>query len=644
MKIQEYLKKEFHFTFNYYHLMFLIMLYFFGLYGIGSIEPIWQNLDGMAFFWIYQVSFMLTILTICALLYKTSKIDINNKIFRASFNFSHLLTFLGFFCFLVLTNYKSIGNDLAEDETSYAGYSVHHIDKILFDLNSSLLNDVEIASIYRISLLLFFLLVLFIVKKLGLLGWKNKVIAYGSLLLILRFINQFYFKLNVYSLPYTDPLFLIHQFGIILFGFTSTGFRLSTVAFFAFFMMCTKILLEKYFYFSQFKSIISTLCIVSLPIVLSMSTKIDHGQFSYFSQVFMWIYILNSSRIPVKYVAPFLVSSVYFSLTSINILLSGLVYLFTSNERRNVLVTHLKVEWRVYIFLLPIITISILKSIKDWHLRPLITGYTFIPYDERIATLLKTLPNAVGSLYVLAVTVTILYLIYNRIINVLFLTIYFSVTFAIYTFFIVPTALNHNRYSFQLISSLLVIAVVHFMAQKNSFRRLRSSSLVFVILCNITVFTFFQRNYDQFDQYVKDNRWNYSINGTNQPVNVIWPSTAYSHALRMGMNSNENMRACVLLGLYYKAVPYALSGSDLGYMRTIEKISSLPAHRSYLNDFNNYSPGDNWTFHSEVECVIISNMYYKKEFIDFLLTQNWIINNSYESNNGIRVFTLQKNY
>ena len=638
MKIQEYKKK----TFNYFHILLLSSLYFFGFYGIGSIEPTWKNLDGLIYFWIYQATVLISIILIFTVLYKTSKTELNNKNFTIAINLNHTLIFVFFFCFLLAVNYGSISNDLAEDETSYAGYSVHHVDKILYDLNPSILSDVKTATLYRVGLLIFLLVAIFLTKLLGLFSWKKTLVLCLFTLLVLRAINQFYFKLNVYSLPYTEPLFFIHQMGIIIFGYTSTGFRLSTIAIFALFMLSLKILLEKYYFFSNFKSIVTTLAIVSLPVVLSMSTRIDHGQFSYFSQVLMWIYILSPSRIPTRCIAPFLVISIYFSLTSINILIAIFLYFLSSHAKRNQLIFHLKDEWRTYVFLAPIILITTLKAIKDWHLKPLATGYSFISYDERMWALIKTLPNAIGSIYVLVIACLTLYSIYRKTLSLLFFVIYASVTLFMYTFFVVTTALDHNRYSFQLIASLLVIIVIHFMKSDKNFMGIRTRIFVFSVICNLVVFMSFQRNYNNFDRYVKENTWNYSINNVRQPFNVIWPSTAYSDAIRAEHNSDEGGRFCVLLGLYYKAVPYALSGSDLSYLRATEKILSLPMHRIYLDGFNQFKPGDSWFFHSEVRCVIVSSRYYKQEFVDYLLTQKWIVKSSYPSNNGIQVLVLER--
>ena len=642
MTLPKFKQKELRITLNYYRILLFAAVYFFGFYGIGTIEPIWNNLDGLIFFWVYQLSVLISLVVVFAILPKISNAELAKKNFAITIQLKDIFTFVLFFCFLLVLNYQSITNDLAEDETSYAGYTVHHLDKILYDLNLSILSDANVSTIYRIGLFIFLLVGILFIKLFSFVNWQNTIILSFVLLISLRLMNQTYFKLNVYSLPYTDPLFLIHQIGTILFGFTSLGFRLSTIAFFAIFMLCVKIVLEKYYFFSNMKSITTTIIINSLPIVLSMTTRIDHGQFTYFSQVFVWLYILSPHRIPSKFIAPFLVVSIYFSLTSINILITFLLFYLSNNVGRNQLRNHIKFEWKLYMFLTPIIIITTLKTIKDWHLRSFITGYSFIPYEERIWTLIKTVPSAVGGIYVFFIIFFIFYLSYRKVLNSFLLSIYLLVTLFIYTFFVVTTALNHNRYSFQLISSLVVVLVLHFMKSNSSFKSIQTPAALIFLLSNLIVFTLFQRNYNNFDRYVKQNEWNYAVNYVRQPFNVIWPSTAYNRALKLQQNIREGGHICVLLGLYYKSVPYALSGNDLRYMRTVEKITSLPAHRLYLNDFNNYRPGDNWTFHKEVNCIIISNMYFKREFIDFLLTQNWIINYSYESNNGIQVFTLQR--
>lgn len=642
MAIRKFKQKKLCITLNYYRVLLFAFVYFFGFYGIGTIEPIWNNVDGLIFFWVYQLTVLISLVTVFAMLLKISDAEIAKKNFVITIHLKLIFTFVLFFCFLLVLNYQSISNDLAEDETSYAGYTVHHLDKILYDLNLSILNDANVSTIYRIGLFVFLLGGILCIKLFSFVNWQNTIILSFVFLIFLRLMNQTYFKLNIYSLPYTDPLFLIHQIGTILFGFTSLGFRLSTIAFFAIFMLCVKIILEKYYLFSNMKSIITTIIINSLPIVLSMTTRIDHGQFTYFSQVFVWLYILSPHRIPSKFIAPFLVVSVYFSLTSINILITFFLFYLSRNVGRNQLRDHIKFEWKLYMFLAPIIIITTLKAIKDWHLRSFITGYSFIPYEERVWTLIKTVPDAVGGIYVFFIIFYIFYLSYRKILNSLLLSIYLSVTLFIYTFFVVTTALNHNRYSFQLISSLVVVLVLHFMKSHSSFKSIQTPVALIFLLSNLIVFMLFQRNYNNFDRYVKQNEWNYAINYARQPFNVIWPSTAYSEAIRAEHNSDEGGRFCVLLGLYYKAVPYALSGSDLSYLRTTEKILSLPMHRIYLDGFNQFKPGDSWFFHSEVRCVIVSSRYYKQEFVDYLLTQKWIIKGSYPSKNGIQVLVLER--
>jgi len=621
-----------------YHLFMFLFVYFFGFYAIGSVEPIWRNLDGKIFFWLTQGSLIASFILVMFAQNKLSNHKIEEKKFTLILNIRDLYAVVTSMVLLVALNFRGINNDLEGDETSYAGYTVFHLEKILKNSAFAFLNDFEEAYILQSLLLVFFILSALAIKKSLKFEWKTLVILSAFLLLFLRIVNDLYFNLNTSILPYTDLTLIINQIGVSFFGFNSMSFRISQLIAYVFFMLALYQIFIRFYTFSFTKSLFMVFVIVSAPLALSISTIIDVGKFSYFVQVIFMLFLLSPKIIPTRFIAPFLVLSVYLRLTNITILIALLLYFAASKERILKLKKHISEEWIIYTYLVPLFSINIVRIIKEFHYgtsRP-----SFMPYDERLLFIMRSFLTS-SDFYILGIFVFSLILFPKKDrIGQSFILIFLVINLIVFTFFTYPTALGHNRFILQIFYPFLVIFLVQLFESKLFSKKIAYLVASCLLLVNLFTFIVYQNRVNNFDKFIQVNNWNYNKDFTRQPRYVIWPSTAYGNYMK-NHEPTTSSNACILIGFYYESIPYVLAGIKHGSLNKVDAIFSRPDYRLFREQALTFEPGKSLYLPDHIKCIIISNIYYKRELVDYLISRNWSILFEEKSNNGIRIYVLK---
>lgn len=623
-----------------YHLFLFLFIYFFGFYAIGSMEPIWRNLDGKIFFLLAQGSLIASLILIIFAQHKVSNSKINDKKFKLIIKIQDIYVLLVFIMVLVVLNFRGISYDLEGDETSYAGYTVFHFEKLLKNNIFAFLNSFKESTVLQILLLTFFTLSVLLTKRLSRIKWRNLLNISGLLVLFFRILNDAYFNLNTSILPYTDATLIVNQIGVSFFGFNSLGFRISQLLAYAFFMLVLYQIFIRYYGLNYAKSLLMVIIIVSAPLALSISTKIDIGKFSYFFQTIFLLGLLSPKVIPTRFIAPFLVLSVYLRLTNITIIISLLLYFILSKAGISKLKKHILEEWTIYIYLLPLFSINIVRIIKDFHLGPLHTGYVYIPYDERLLIILRSFFTS-SDLYVLGIFVFSLIMFpQKQIVSRYFIFIFLGVTLLTFTFFTVPTALGHNRFILQIFYPFLTVFVVRLFVSKFLSKKFFYLVASCLILLNSSVFIIFQERINNFDEFTKINKWNHSKDFVKQPKYVIWPSTSYGNYMK-NYEPMTSSNACILIGFYYESIPYVLAGIKHGPLQKVDAIFASPDYRFFRERALTFEPGKSLYLPDSIRCIIVSNIYYKSEFVNYLISKDWRIVNQEKANNGISIYVLK---
>lgn len=623
-----------------YHLLLYFFVYFFGFYAVGSMEPIWGNLDGKVFFWLAQISLFISLGLILFAQQKVLNFKIEQKKYKIELTILDILALVLFIVILILINFRGLNYDLEGDETSYAGYTVFHFEKVLSNNNFTFLDPFKEAYILQSLLLISFVIFVISIKLASKLTWKVLINIAGLLVIFLRIINDAKFKLNTSILPYTDPTLIFNQIGTSFFGFNSIGFRITQLLIFSLFMLILYLIFTRNYDFNYAKSIFLAISIAFTPLALSMSTKIDQGKFAYFSQIIFILFLLSPKPVPSKFIASFIVLSIYFRLTNITILISLLLYFVLSRERLRKLKTHFLEEWTIYIYLLPQASINIFRIVKDFHLRPLITGYVYIPYEERLQIILKSFFTSSNTYILVFFVLSLIVFPKKQIFSRYFIFIYLAITLITYTVFTVPTALGHNRFILQIFYPILTIFLVQLFTSKLVLKKLASITLSILLFINLFTFIIYQERINKFDKFTEANEWNYNKDFSNQPKNIIWPSTAYGNYIKDNQPSSVSS-VCILLGFYYESMPYVLAGNRHSSLQKINTIFSNSDYRSFREQTLTYSPGKLPYISKSIKCVIISNLYYKNDLVIYLVSNGWYIDNQEISRNGISIYVLK---
>jgi uncharacterized protein YxeA len=521
---------------------------------------------------------------------KITKSQIDEKKFTLILNIRDIFMISAFIAVLTALNFRGVNYDLEGDETSYAGYATFHFQKLIKNSTFEFLNNFKEANIIQALSFIFVFLSALMINKLSKCKWKTLLSISGFLVVFLRLINDIKLNLNTSLLPYTDATLIVNQIGISFFGFNSLSFRISQLLIYAFFMLVLHQIFTKYYCFNYVKSLFMVSVIVSAPLALSISTKIDIGKFSYFVQTIFVLCLLSPKAIPTRFIAPFLVLSVYLRITNITIIIALLLYFVASRKRIAQLKKHITKEWTIYIYLLPLFSINITRLIKDFHLGPLHSGYVYIPYDERLLIVLRSFFTS-SDLYILFIFIFSLIMFPKKqMIGKSFIFIHLGITLLVFTFFTVVTALGHNRFILQIFYPFCSIFLVQLFESRLLPRKFAYFVASCLLLINSSVFVIYQEKINNFDKFIQTNKWNFSKDFVKQPKYVIWPSTAYGNFMK-NHELTTSSNACILIGFYYESIPYVLAGSKHGSLQMVDTILLNSDYRLFREQALTFVPG-----------------------------------------------------
>ena len=272
---------------------------------------------------------------------------------------------------------------------------------------------------------------------------------------------------------------------------------------------------------------------------------------------------------------------------------------------------------------------------QNYHLQPLVTGYVYIPYEERFEKLFQNLLTA-SNLYVFILAVIGFILFPKKQLNRSFILIFLIISLLVQTTF-ASSALGQSRYALQVVYCYFTITVI--LLLEYSHKRVVYVGIIFLIMTNYFSFIRYQENYNHFDKFVHTNNWNIEKDQSknNTARNIVWPSSAYGKYI-INHEATSSTNSCVLTGLYYETIPYALAGHTFKSIKIYKEILSNFRFENYK--FSNYWPGKLISY-SYTNCIIISQPYYKNELVNYLITQGWYIDNVETSKNGIKIYVLK---
>ena len=297
----------------------VLFSYIYGIYGFNKIDPIWGNLDGKIF---YIVSQTVILLSIFLVFFNQIRFLSNQKERKDYFIIDQrqILYFMLFTTFFLALNGSALKIDLYGDETAYAKYSYWHFETITNVLLSRFpyLEDVKQNTLIQLIGLAVVALSIIIVRFLMKLPLKSFYFIIIISTMTFRILNLLFFKFENEN---PEPFLILHQGFLSIFGINSLSFRLGTVLIFVIFSV-TLLNEVKKLVNNTLLSLIATLTFLSTPLMLTISTKLDHGMFTFFSYSFILLWWLDgwrnlSSCLDILLVHKFL-NPIYFS--------CGLVY------------------------------------------------------------------------------------------------------------------------------------------------------------------------------------------------------------------------------------------------------------------------------------------------------------------------------
>jgi hypothetical protein len=627
--------KNIKFRVNSYYILAFLFLYTYGIYGYRTIQPIWQHTDGLLFFWLTQVVLYGTLIAVLFFQYKTPIYEIQKKNVILHVSKTYVLLFIIYFMLNLLINMKFISIDLFGDETSYAQYSIVQIQKTITFSPNLLIESISTNQLLQVSTIILVILFLFIAHIMSKLKWKTTILLLAFLTIVFRFINLYFVK---YDNPFTEPMIIFYNFGTALFGFNSTSFRITSLFIHSIFATVINYILIKSLNLTLRKGFTTTLIIISLPLALSSSTKIDHAKFTYYFMTIVIILLMNKKIIFPNHISFFLVLGVYFSLTNIAILIFAIVYFLINKTRREILGLHLANEWRIYCYLIPIVTMNILRVIYDNHAQGALSGQVFISYQERAQATVNSFFASTNLYNFLIIIIGIIIFPKNKLINKTELLLLILILFSVLIFFVNIGAIGENRYAlefFYFLYPIFILRVLELTTYTSFFRLL----LLILFLLNLYSFEVYQNSVSKFDKFLLKNNWEtaatYSAIMKPQPQNIYYASASYSTVFK----ENTNTNTCYLQGYYSAGIPELLSGNS--YNLVFQKQLNYSIYRPFLTELTLYTPKKS-LFEKSPSCIIISTHRYKNELVNYLTENNWFVDKVQISDHGIKVFILRK--
>ena len=626
-------KKSLKIKLNFYHALLFMFIYCFGLYSFRKIEPVWANTDGLVFFWITQTTLAGSLLAIILFQLRVKKSNLIKHTLTIILKTEDIFVYISIIFYLLIVNYALIKNDLFGDELSYAKYSIWHFEYLIRIFPRNIISNYSGSILLQLTILLAILFTIHTVKIFKKFAYQK--IVYASLIatILLRIANEAVFKFDNLN---TEPLTVFYQISIPLFGFNSLSFRITSVVVYSGFMFLIYIISNRYLVMNKLNSILISFTIGSIPLGLSASTKIDHGVYSFFATSILLLSLFSKRKVPEALISFFLVCSVFFSLTNFSLIAFLIISFLRTSKQRKQLIKHIINESSIYIFLLPQITMHFLRVIRDMHLAPYITNYKPVSIYDRVRFTYDAIFTGTEKYITLMVFLSIIFSIVNSSSRKFNLFLFLVISFFMQAILVNSGAIGWNRYTLQWFYPFYFIVIL-FLLMSSYFKS--AKYLVVAILISINTFSFanFSKSYNNFDKYIVDNKWNYNLTIQSQPKNVIWPPGAFESFINEQNNNQKN--DCVIVGFTSAGIPELLSGSTYYTLR--EKLQDYSFSRKFRDSLTFFAPGQTID-KAAVNCVVISNHFYKDSLVQTLLLDGWRISKTFNSDNGIRLYEMLK--
>ena len=594
----------------------LLFSYIYGIYGFNKIDPIWGNLDGKIF---YIGSQTVIFLSIFLVFFHQIRYLSNEKERKDYFIIDkyHIAYFMLFSAFFLALNRTALKNDLYGDETAYAKYSYWHFEKITNVLLSRFPSLGEIKQNTLIQLVGLAVVALSIIIALSLMKLPLKSFYFIVIIstITFRILNLLFFEFENEN---PEPFLIVHQGFLSIFGINSLSFRLGTILIFVIFSIT---LLNEVIKLvnNTLLSLIATLAFLSTPLILTTSTKLDHGMFTFFSYSFILLWWLDGWRKPILDRKVFLLASIYLSFTNFLILVILAVILTIDNYLRHkcLLRTFKFSNLGVLVYALPFLTIHLFRIIKSSHITNEIDNDALPTFIERVSLTWR-------GIFVFTDTYTLVLVIIGCLSFVVFKRNPFNSLFLIfvflsYAFFTAPGALGWNRYYLQWLIPLLLFLYISILKATYVRQTIVSGVLVIILLINMYHFKSFSDKFSNFDNFVVKENWDidqYNI----QPKNVIWPGTFYEEALYEFRSLGKESK-CLIIGNFWSAVPETLSGYSARTIIDLQHTYEL--NRKVLDQLMSYRSNSQELDLSNIDCLFLVAAGDKNQLLEYLVKNGW---------------------
>jgi hypothetical protein len=631
-KISNY---HYNLQFNCNRILALFFFYIYGIYGFNRINPIWENIDGKIFYIGSQTIMHLSIILVFVYQIKFLANEKEKKI-NFVLNGLQITYFIVFTAFYIIINREALKIDLYGDETSYAKYAYFHFEKIVnFAVSQNEnLQKLELDSLIQFAGLITSVASIITIVILMKVKTKFFYLILITLTIIFRFLNLQFFEFeNENPLPFL----VIYQSFLSLFGLDSIVFRLGTIFIFVVFSVALLNQVNKLLG-NTFVSFIATFAFLSTPIILTMSTKLDHAMFTFFSYSFILLWWLNGWARPILDRKIFIIGSIYLSFTNFMVLLIlALVLILENYKYHKISRNRIKLSSvSILIYALPFITIHFFRILKSFHITNQLASEESPTFIDRISQTWDGILSFTDPHTLIFILIGLIWFVFfrKRFSNSLFVILVFMA----YSFFTAPGALSWNRYYLQWVIPFLLFLYVKLLRTKY-FRR----SAVSVILAlssgiNLASFTSFSYRFSNFDYFVTQNSWNIGRDNI-QPKNVIWPATYYE--ANLGKNKNLDMNSkCLIVGNFWSAVPETLSGYSAKTVFELQRKYEL--NRKTLDELMFYENKSKEIDLKNIECLFLIAAVNKNQLLDFLLKNGWISRNLNGPGSNYDFYILQK--
>lgn len=567
--IQHYLNKKIEFRIPNQSILCSIYIYLYGLYSYRTFNPIWENLDGKIFFWLSEITMLISVAVAALVLSKSRRKS--EESFNLKLKMEDFLIWL-FFIFLNLLlymNYLHVG--LYGDEVSYAKYTVMPFEAPLIWINNLLGRDISASSMIQVSFILIGTIASLIIYLIRTLKHRFEFSPTWTLVFLLSIVIclRVYNRVKVgFDNENTEPFLILYQTGIMLFGFSDIAFRItSLICHCIFFTYVTKNLL-KYTSCSYLEAICGVSFFMILPSVASLGFTVYHGNAAFYFNLMglIWIMFFEKAKLTQLQVIVFSVVAILTSLSTFPIVGALLARNYRSNLSRIQIIDSMKVNLHYLILLLPFVVGHFFRIIKLRHVSQSITetevglGRNFgekllLNFDSVFTN--YTIPSLVLSLC------GILFCLFfgNRLV-VFMLLLFISLSQLVFSIFTVEASMGVTRYSNQWFLPFAFFAILYSLRFTRSLKIWPKSVSIVLICCagvslvSKDVYDFRKMISNYSDYFVAKKQYTGIRDET--PKNLTWNLNSNAYAGKV-----SQLPSCLWIGTpSWRGVPTLLSGAS----------------------------------------------------------------------------------